>query len=176
MALFGRRQVSAQVTGMTWHRVVQMERQQWESRRGTYVPSTSETRNVEHHTEQFLATVTNVMAAQTDPGGNPVSPASKPRQELQTRAYVTYEELVWRKGRTLTAKGSDPGEVFWPDDAPQPGERVRSRKESYQVTFAADGKSHETSLPEREWRALHPGGHYQLTLGLLGGVKKVAEG
>jgi hypothetical protein len=35
MALFGRRQVDAQVTGLAWSRVLQMERQIWEQKRST---------------------------------------------------------------------------------------------------------------------------------------------
>ena len=46
MGLFGKRQVDAQVCAMTWSRVVQLERQEWVRKRGSWVPS-DETRNVE---------------------------------------------------------------------------------------------------------------------------------
>jgi hypothetical protein len=95
------------------------------------------------------------------------------RQELQTRVYYTYEVLEWRKGRTLAADGTDPSAVSWPDYTLDPGERVRSTKEDYQVTFAAGDKQYETSLPEGQWRDLEPGASYELSLGLLGGVKKI---
>jgi hypothetical protein len=98
------------------------------------------------------------------------------RQELQFRDYYTYEELEWRKGRSLTAGGTDPSAVTWPDYALDPGERVRDKRESYQAAFAAGDKGYEADLPEQEWRILEPGGSCILTLGLFGGVKKVIPG
>ena len=54
MALFGRRQADAQVTSLTWTRIVQLERQQWVSKRGSRVPSEG-TRNVKKHTQTYWA-------------------------------------------------------------------------------------------------------------------------
>jgi hypothetical protein len=165
MALFGKRQVSAQVTGLAWSRVVQMERQQWEPKRSPLAPPAG-ARNVKKHTEQFVAGVTGIST------GTPNGPASGP--EAGIRTYFTYEEQEWRKGRTLTAEGTDPSAVTWPDyTLDEPAERIRSKNESYQATFAAADKRYEADLAEEEWRALEPGGSYTLSFGLLGGVKKV---
>jgi hypothetical protein len=175
MALFGKRHVVAQVTGLTWSRVVQLERRQWDQKRGMFVPS-GETRNVQKHTEQFWATVTDMIPGTPDANGIPGPPTPVPRQELQTRVYFTYEVLQWHKGRTLTAEGTDPSAVAWPDyppDPPDPAERVRSKTEGYQVTFAAGDKQYETALPEAEWRDLEPGGSYDLSVGFFGGIKKI---
>jgi hypothetical protein len=172
MALFGKRQVVAQVTGLTWSRVVQMERRQWEPKRGAFVPP-GETRNVQKHTEQFWGTAAGIIPGQPNANGMPGQPVPGVQQELQTRVYYTYEVLEWRKGRTLTADGTDPSTVSWPDYTLDPGERVRGTKEDYHVTVAAGDKHYETSLPEGQWRDLEPGASYDLAIGLFGGIKKI---
>ena len=53
MALFGKRQVDAQVGTMTWTRLVQLERQEWVSKRGNGWVPFDETRNVKQHTETY---------------------------------------------------------------------------------------------------------------------------
>lgn len=105
MALFGKRQVDAQVSDMTWSRLVQLERQQWVRKRGSWAPSEG-TRNVEKHTETYWDTVTDM---------------------------------------------------------------------SYAVTFTAADKQYGAKLPGQEWRGLEPGLTRHLSLGLLGGVKKVTH-
>lgn len=174
MALFRKRQVEAQVSAMTWSRVVQLERQEWVSRRGSWAPS-GETRNVERHTETYWETVTDMTPGAPDANGVPGPSASSTRMELRTRAYYTYEALEWHKGRTLRASGLGPGDVAWPEYTPEPGERVRELKETYQVTFTAVDKQYVTKLSEQEWRGLEPGLTCHLSLGLLGGVKKVTH-
>jgi len=62
--------------------------------------------------------------------GIPGPSVSTARSELRTRVYYTYEVQEWRKGRTLSAEGADQGYVKWPDSPLEPGERVRSRKET----------------------------------------------
>jgi hypothetical protein len=92
--------------------------------------------------------------------------------EPRTRVYYTYEALEWHKGEALRAWGTSQDGVAWPARDLAPGERVGGRTESYSATFTAGDKSYEATLPEQEWRALTPGGGCQLSLGLLGGVKK----
>jgi hypothetical protein len=171
MALFGKREVTAQVTGLAWRRVIQLERRQWEPGRSIIAPPDG-ARNVRKHTERSLGLVAGTTPGPPDANGMPGPPAAL-KQEWQMRSVFTYEEPVWHKWRTLTAEGTDPGTVTWPDYAPDPDERISSREESYQATLAAGDRDYQASLPEQEWRALEPGGHYQLALGLLGGVKKV---
>jgi hypothetical protein len=172
MALFRARQVDASVVAVAWSRVVQLERQEWIAKRGASSPG--EARNVEKHSETYWATVTDTKPGAPDMTGIPGPSVSTARSELRTRVYYTYEVQEWRKGRTLSAEGADQGYVKWPDSPLEPGERVRSRQETYSATFAAAGKRYEATLPERDWRALIPGGTSRLVLGLLGGVKKVA--
>jgi hypothetical protein len=172
MALFRARQVDAQVVTVAWSRVVQLERQEWIAKRGASSPG--EARNVEKHSETYWATVTDTKPGAPGMNGIPGPSVSTVRSELRTRVYYTYEVQEWRKGRTLSAEGADQGDVKWPDSPLEPEERVRSRQETYSATFAAAGKQYEATLPERDWRAVIPGGSCRLVLGLLGGVKKVA--
>jgi hypothetical protein len=174
MALFGKRQVDAQVSDMTWSRVVQLERQQWVRKRGTWAPSEG-TRNVEKHTETYWDTVTDMTPGAPNADGIPGPPSSSTRTELRTRFYYTYESLEWRKGRTLRAAGTGPSGVAWPDYTLEPEERIRDEEETYAVTFTAADKRYEASLPEQEWRCLELGLTCHLSLGLLGGVKKVTH-
>jgi hypothetical protein len=173
MALFGRRRVVGVVARLSWSRVVQLEQQEWGAKRGSWVP-TGDVRNVHRHTEQFWATVTDMQAGTTGPDGTPGAPIPVTRQELQTRTYFTYELLEWHKGRTLTENGTSRSGLKWPEYALETGERVHGTKETYRVIFDAAGKQYETELPEQEWRELEPGGAYELSLGLFGGVKRVA--
>jgi hypothetical protein len=98
------------------------------------------------------------------------------RTDIRSEVYYTYEVLEWGQGRSLTASGDDPSAVRWPDDPLGAGERVKSRHEEYSATFEAAGKRYETSLPEQEWRSLERGSSCTLSLGLLGGVKRVHPG
>jgi hypothetical protein len=95
------------------------------------------------------------------------------RQELRTRTFYTYEALEWRQSRTLTTSGGDQKEVQWPEYALAPGERIRSKAETYSVTFTGPAKQYETTLDETQWRTLTLGTSYKLSLGLLGGVHEV---
>jgi len=193
MPLFGKRQVQARVTGVAWSRVVQLERQQWVAKRSSWVPS-DDVRNVERHTESYWETVTDMQPGMPGttgfpgtpgmpgtggiPGapnasGLPGTPTPSTHVEPRTRVYYTYEALEWHKGGELRSWGTSQDGVAWPAYELEPGERVRGKKESYSATFTAGDKSYEETLTEQEWRALAPGGSCQLTLGLLGGVKKV---
>ena len=174
MALFGKRQVDAQVSAMTWSRVVQLERQEWVRKRGSWVPS-DETRNVEKHSETYWDTVTDMTPGAPDANGIPGLSVSSTRTELRTRFYYTYEALEWHKGRTLRASGTSPSGVAWPEYTLESGEQVRDRKERYEATFTTADKRYEASLTEQEWRGLEPGLACHLSLGLFGGVKKVTR-
>jgi hypothetical protein len=106
-------------------------------------------------------------------GGFPGTPTPATHVEPRTRVYFTYEALEWHKGAALRSWGTSQDGVAWPDCELEAGVRVGDKKESYSATFTAGDKSYEVTLPEQEWRALTPGGNCQLSLGLLGGVKKV---
>jgi len=173
MPLFGKRQVQAQVTGVAWSRVVQLERREWVAKRSSWVPS-DDVRNVEKHNESYLATVTDTQPGVPDANGIPGPPTISTRMEPRFRTYYTFEALEWHKGAALRAAGTSQDGVAWPAYELGPGERVREKKESYSATFTAGDKSYKTTLPEQEWRALEPGGNCQLSLGLFGGLKKVA--
>jgi len=173
MPIFGKRQVEARVTGVTWSRVVQLERQEWVAKRANWTPS-DDVRNVEKHTESYLATVTDTQPGVPDANGIPGPPSSSMRTELRFRTYYTYEQREWHKSETLRASGASQDGVAWPSRDLAPSERVRDKKETYTVTFSAGDKSYEVTLTEQEWRALEPGGTCQLTLGLFGGVKTVS--
>lgn len=172
MPLFGKRQVQAQVTGVAWSRVVQLERQEWVAKRSGWVPGDG-VRNVEKHTESYMATVTDTTPGPPDANGMPGPPTVTTRMEPRFRTYYTFELLEWHKGATPRAAGTSQDGVAWPVYELGPSDRVRDRKESYSATFSVGDKTYQTTLPEQEWRALTPGGSCQLTLGLFGGVKKV---
>jgi hypothetical protein len=170
MALFGRRQADAQVTSLTWTRIVQLERQQWVSKRGSRVPSEG-TRNVKKHVKTYWA-------APNDPPATAnravlSSSASATRTQLRTLVYYTYEALEWRTGRALNASGTGRDDIAWPDVTLEAGERIRDKNETYTVTLASGDKTYQTTLPEQQWRALEPAASCHLELGILGGIKKV---
>jgi len=173
MTLFGGRLVDARVTAVSWTRTMQLERQEWVARRGTWLPPAS-ARNVEKHTETYRAAPAAPLSGGTGLPGLPGSVGAPRRTRMRTRVYYKYEVQEWRKSRLLRASGDGPGDVGWPEYAPEPGERIRHQVETYMVTFAAAGKRYDKSLPELEWRAFAPGDACRLTLGLLGGVKKAA--
>jgi hypothetical protein len=172
MPLFGKRQVEARVTAVAWSRVIQLEQQEWVAKRSSWVPR-DDVRNVKKHTEDYWETVTDMLPGAPDANGMPGPPTPQTRMELRTRFYYTFEELEWHKGRSFQAKGTDTGDVHWPQYTPEGRERVRDTKETYSATFTSADKQYAVTLPEPEWRALETGGGYRLTLGLFGGVKKV---
>jgi hypothetical protein len=196
MPLFGKRPVQARVTGLTWSRVVRLERQQWVAKRSEWDPAfRSDVRNVHKHTETRMEMVDPAMPGaaglpgQQMPGAGGFPGQQMPgmpgagggfgqstpamRMEPQTHYYYTFEELEWQRGAELRAWGTSQDGVAWPAYETRPGERVGEEKETYSATFTAGDKQYEMSLPEAEWRALDQGGRCQLTLGLFGGVKKV---
>ena len=176
MTLFGRL-VEARVTAVNWTRTTQLERRAWVARRGTRLPP-DEARHVQKHMEEYWPARDDPLSRGNFlPGrpGEPAVPWSYPPHrpaEPRIRVYYTYEVQEWRNSRLLRASGDRPGDVRWPEYAPEPGERVRHQVETYMVTFAAAGKRYDKSLPELEWQAFAPGDACRLTLGLLGGVKK----
>lgn len=200
MPLFGRRQVQARVSGLTWSRVVQLERQEWVAKRSDWDPALlSDVRNVHKHTETRMEMVTDMnpgmpggagfpgqqmpgaggfpgqqMPGMPEAGGGFGQSAPSTRMEPRTHYYYTYEALEWHTGEALRAWGASQDGVASQARDLGPGERVGSRTESYSATFSAGAKEYEATLPEQEWRALTPGGGCTLTLGLFGGVKKAA--
>src|ERR1700742_3233748 len=156
MARFGRGQADATVTAMAWSRTVELEVLVWVPKRSSWVPS-DDVRNVQKHTESYWATVTDSQPGAPDSTGIPGPTVSSVRSELRTRVYYTFEAHQWRRGQKAAASGSGPQDVHWPDTPLGPGERVMSRHESYTLTLAADGKQHEASLPEGEWRGFTAG-------------------
>jgi hypothetical protein len=171
MALF-RRHIDAEATAFAWTRTVDMEQQQWVSRRSAWQPS-GETRDVQRHQETYWETVTDRQPGPPNADGMPGPQQLVTRQELRTRTFYAYEALEWREGRTLTASGADRDDVRWPEYTLAPGERVRGRTETYSVAFTAPARQYETTLREAQWRALTLGTTYRLSLGLLGGVRDV---
>ncbi|HEY6789965.1 MAG TPA: hypothetical protein VI365_21910 [Trebonia sp.] len=171
MALF-RRHVDAEATAFAWTRTVGMEQQQWVGRRSAWEPS-GETRNVQRRQETYWETVTDWQPGPANADGTPGAQQPLTRQELRTRTFYTYEALEWRESRTLTASGADQSEVRWPEYTLVPGERVRSKAETYTGTFTAAARQYEATLGETQWRALALGTTYQLRLRLLGGVRDV---
>jgi hypothetical protein len=189
MALF-QRHIDAEATAFAWTRTVDLEQQQWVSRRSEWQP-TGETRNVQRHQETYWETATDwqpgppkaegmpgfqqpmTMPGSQQPMTMPGSQQPVTGQELRTRTFYTYEEPEWRKSRTLTASGADRDEVHWPEYTLAPGERVRGKAETYSGTFTASAKQYEATLEEVQWRTLALGTRYRLSLGLLGGVHEV---
>lgn len=167
MALFGRRQVDATVTALSWNRVIEVERREWAAKRGSWVPSDN-VRNVKRHDKPYVAPMTGT------PTGPDASGIPGPTAGSTPGIYYTYEILVWHKWRSLTASETQADDVRWPDCQLETEERISSRSESYTATFAAADRGYAADLPEQEWRRLEPGAPSRLTLGRLGGVKKVS--
>jgi len=171
MALF-RRHIEAEATALAWTRIVNIEQQEWVSKRSEWRPG-GETRNVKRHEEHYWETVTDWQTGPSNADGTPGPQQPVTRQEWRTRTFYTYEALEWHESRSLTASGADRDHVRWPEYALAQGERVRSQVETYSVTFTGPAKRYETTLDEAQWRALTIGATYRLGLGLLGGVREV---
>src|ERR1700753_3734793 len=129
MPLFGRRQVDAIVTALTWNRVIQIERGEWVARRASWAPSDN-VRNVKRHDKPTWAPQTGTPTG-TDASGIPGPAAGSVRMELRPGIYYTYETLVWHRWRALTASGTETDDLRWPDCELDPEERVSARSESY---------------------------------------------
>ncbi len=94
--------------------------------------------------------------------------------ELRTRNYYTYEALEWHSSAAPQASGTNQDGVASPASSSDRASVSAAGQETYSASFTAGDKSYKATLPEQEWRALAPGASCHLTLGLLGGVKKVA--
>jgi hypothetical protein len=173
MALF-RRHVEAEATALAWTRTVDIEQQEWVSKRSQWKPG-DQARNVQRHQENHWETVSEWKSGPPGADGMPGPQQRVTRQELRKRTFYTYEALEWRESRTVTASGADRDDVRWPEYALAPGERIRSKAETYSATFTGPAKQHETTLDETQWRALALGTTYRLSLGLLGAVREVAQ-
>jgi hypothetical protein len=97
MPLF-RRHIDAEATALAWTRTVDIEQQQWVSKRSGWQPS-GETRNVQRHQETYWETVTDWQPGPPDADGTPGPQQSTTRQELRTRTFYIYEALEWREDR-----------------------------------------------------------------------------
>jgi hypothetical protein len=73
MALFGKREVTAQLTGLAWRRVIQLERRQWEAGRSIIAPPDG-ARNVQKRTERSLGLVAGTTPGPPDANGMPGQP------------------------------------------------------------------------------------------------------
>jgi hypothetical protein len=173
MALL-RRHVDAEATALAWTRTVDLEQQEWVSKRSEWQPG-GETRNVERHQENYWETVTEWEPGPPGADGMPGPQQSVTRQELRTRTIFTFEALEWRESRTLIASGADRNDVRWPEYALAPVERLRRQTETYSVTFSGSAKKYEATLDETQWRALVLGTTYRLSLSLLGRVRDVTS-
>ena len=169
MALFRRREVSATVTAVAWSRTVTLESQRWVSK-WSVSPPRDGVRNVRKQTTAI------VLANQPPGSGIPGPTVAGQSTQVRPQGYYTYETVEWGEGRVLTASGTDPGDVRWPEEPLNAGERVRSRSESYTLTLDTGGQQHQATVPEQEWRALPVGSAVRLALGLRGGVKTVTPG
>ncbi len=171
MALL-RRHIDAEATALAWTRTVDLEQQEWVSKRSGWPPG-GETRNVQRHQENYWETVTDWKPGPPGADGMPGPQQPVTRQEFRTRTFYKYEALEWREGRTLKISGADRNGVQWPEYTLAPGERIRGKAEIYSVTFTGPARQYETTLDETQWRTLTLGTTYRLSLGLLGHVREV---
>jgi hypothetical protein len=171
MALF-RRHVDAQAAAFAWTRTVNLEEQDWVSKRSGWQPS-GETRNVQRHQETYLETVTNWQPGAPNADGTPGPQIPITSTQPRIRTFYTYEALEWHESRTLTASGADQNDVHWPEYTLANGERVRAKAETFTAAFTASAKRYEATLDETQWRTLTRGTTYRLRLGLLGRVRDV---
>jgi hypothetical protein len=172
MGLF-RRHIEAEAAALAWTRTVDLEQQEWVSKRSDWGRPGGETRNVQRHEESRWETVTDWEPGPPGADGMPGPQQAVTRQELKEYTFYTYEALEWRQSRTLTASGADRSDVRWPEYVLAPGERVGRQAETYSVTFTGPSKQYQTTLDEAQWRALSLGTTYRLSLGLLGAVRDV---
>lgn len=151
MSVFGR-QVEARVTSLAWRRTVVVEQGFWEFRRTSWKPHGDGVRNVQalHDTQP------DIVGGSRSSRRPSMAPSRNPAREvLAEHTYFEYEERVWRKHRSLTAKGDSPADLHWPEYELGPDQRIAERRESYRATFAAkDGDEFTADLDEQTWRSL----------------------
>ena len=150
--MFGR-YVEARVTSLAWRRTVVIEQGFWEFRRTSWKPRGGNVRNIEtiHSTEP------DIVGGGRNPERPTMAPSRNPAHEvLGKHTYYEYQELVWRKHRSLSAKGDSPAGLHWPEYTLGPDQRVAERRQSYRATFAVKGTQDEltTELDEQTWRSL----------------------
>jgi hypothetical protein len=152
MSVFGR-QVEARVTSLAWRRTVVVEQGFWEFRRTSWKPRGGNVRNIEtiHSTEP------DIVGGGRNPERPTMAPSRNPAHEvLANHTYYEYQELVWRKHRSLSAKGDSPADLHWPEYTLGPDQRIAQRRESYRATFATKNTNDELTaeLDEQTWRSL----------------------
>jgi hypothetical protein len=150
MSMFGR-QVEARVTSLAWRRTVVVEQGFWEFRRTSWKPHGDQVRNVQtlHSTDPDIVGGRQGYSTRPSPRVNPA------HEVLAEHTYFEYEELVWRKHRSLTAKGDSPADLRWPEYELKPDQRIAERRETYRATFGAkDGDEFTADLDEETWRSL----------------------
>jgi hypothetical protein len=164
MSVFGR-QVEARVTALAWRRTLVVEQGFWEFRRTSWKPHGGNVRNVQtrHSTDP------DIVGGRRGSGGRPGPSLNAAHEVMAEHTYFEYEELVWRKHRSLTAKGDGTADLHWPEFELGPDQRISERRESYRATFAAkDGDEFTAELDEQTWRSLkRVGRHVNLKLGGL---------
>jgi hypothetical protein len=173
MSMFARH-VDAKVVTLSWRRTVVVEQGFWEFRRTSWKPHGDNVRNVRtlHTTEPDIVGGRGSMR----PALNTGAPRGSSAHEVMAEhTYFEYEELVWRKHRSYSAKGDGPGDLHWPEFTLGPDQREGERRESYRATFDAGGDEYRAELDEATWRTLKRiGRRCRLKVsGLSGEVKHV---
>jgi hypothetical protein len=166
MALF-RKHADGVLTSVSWERSIDMEHQEWVSRKTEAQPDlegNDEIRNARQEKEDHW-----VMAGDEE-------------MERRTRWVWKYEQLEWHSGRTVKASGTSQADVHWPSYELEERERAGERHETYVGVFEVprggpgSGKpdrTREGKFDEATWRSLRIGARYHLEVGVLGGVKAV---
>jgi hypothetical protein len=152
MSVFGRR-VEARVSSLAWRRTLVVEQGFWEFRRTSWKPRGGNVRNI----ETVHSTQPDIVGGGRNPERPTMAPSRNPAHEvLAKHTYYEYQELVWRKHRSLSAKGDSPAGLHWPEYALGPDQRIAERRESYRATFTAKNTKDElmAELDEQTWRSL----------------------
>jgi hypothetical protein len=171
MSMFARH-VGARVTALTWRRTVVIEQGFWEFRRTSWKPHGDHIRNLvtKHDKTPDIVGGRGSRRPAWDPN------AGHAHEVMAEHTYFEYEELVWRKHRSLTAKGDGPADLHWPEYTLGPDQRVSERRESYRATFAADEYEYKAELDEATWRSLkRVGRKCELKVGAATGEVKHVE-
>ncbi len=165
------RHVDATVVALSWRRTVVIEQGRWESRRTAWKPHGDNIRNL-----RTLPDVEpDIVGPQSYRRAGASMPQSKSYEVMTKHTYFEYEEFVWHKYRSFSAKGDSPADACWPEYTLGPDQRISERRETYRAKFSADadadgdGGEDEfmTELDEATWRTLKTGLRCRLKVGAL---------
>lgn len=154
-----------------------IEQGHWDSRRTAWKPHGDNVRNL----RTLHAVQPDIEGGRGYSRGGANMQPSRAHEVLEKHTYFEYEEFVWHKYRSFSARGDGTADVRWPEYTLEPDQRISERRETYHARFSPktgagahggaqagtdDGADeYVTELDEATWRRLRVGRRCRLTMG-----------